>query len=175
MEKHMKTISALTAAFVLFLATPSWAVQKPASTITVTVDDLNCTTALGAGTFGAQTWSFGATQSGGGSTGGGGGAGKATVSGLKVEKTFDQCSPGLFGGVTTGKHFRTVTLVQKDDKGTIMTVTLTDVIIASYNLAGSQTDRNPMEAVSFSFAKICINDSQSGTQACFDFASQTSN
>ena len=169
----MKRAIAITAAFMLLLSTSSWAAEKPASAITVNVDNLNCTTALGVATFNAQTWSFGAAQTGGSTGGGCGGAGKATVSGLKVQKNFDQCSPALFGGVTTGKHFRTVTVVQQDDKGPVMTVTLTDAIISSYNLTGSQTERNPMEEVSFSFAKLCINDSQSGTQTCFDFASQT--
>jgi type VI protein secretion system component Hcp len=167
-------MSILMAALTLLGAT-SWAQDKPASTITVKVDDLSCTTVLGTGTFNVQTWSFGATQSASGSTGGGGSAGKATVSGLKVAKTFDQCSPGLFGGVTSGKHFRTVTVVQKDDKNTVMTVTLTDVIISSYELIGDQSTRTPVEAIVFNFAKVCINDSQSGMQACFDFASQTTN
>jgi type VI secretion system secreted protein Hcp len=171
----MRRVSILMAAITLLGATTSWAQSKPASTITVKVDDLSCTTVVGTGAFNVQTWSFGATQSTGGSTGGGGGAGKATVSGLKVQKTFDQCSPGLFAGVTTGKHFRTVTVVQQDEKNTVMTVTLTDVIISSYELAGEQSSRNPMEAIVFGFAKVCINDSQSGTQACFDFASQTTN
>ena len=169
----MKKNTVLTAAFVLLLSTSSWAAGKTASTITVNVDNLNCTTALGASTFSAQAWSFGATQTTSSTSGGGGGTGKATVSALKVEKNFDQCSPALFGGVTTGKHFRTVTVVQQNDKVPVMTVTLTDVIISSYNLTGSQTEENPTEEISFSFAKICINDSQSGTQACFDFTSQT--
>jgi len=160
------------------LTTPAWAGQKEAkdekgpNAITLKVDGLNCNGALGTDTFAIGAWTFGATQSISTTGGGGSGAGKATITDLNVQKQFDECSPALFNGVTTGKHFQTVSLVQQDKKTTTMTVTLTDVLISSYSIGGSKGDSDPNESVSFNFGKICINDTASGKQACFDFKSQ---
>ena len=169
----MKRIALLVAVCALVLVTTTWAEDKPAASISVKVDNLSCSSALGSGTFPILAWSFGATQTGDLSGGGGGGAGKAVGSDLNVQKRFDECSPALFGGVTTGKHFPTATLVQQDQKkNSVMIVTLTDLLIRSYQLSGSQADANPVERVSFNFSKICISDVQSGKQACFDFKAQ---
>jgi len=177
----MKRITMITAVLILLLSTTAWAQKKEEkeqkdergfASITLKVDGLTCNTSLGTGTFAIQAWSFGAQQSGSSSTGGGGGAGKATISDLNVQKHFDECSPALFGAVTTGKHIPTVSLVQQDKKSTVMTVTLTDVLISSYQIGGSQGGGDPQESVSFTFAKVCINDVSSGKQACFDFKAQ---
>ena len=178
----MKRITLITTVLILLLSTTAWAQKKEEKeqkdekgtpSITVKVDGLNCNTSLGTGTFAISAWSFGASQSGTASSGGGGGAGKATISDLHVQKQFDECSPLLFNGVVTGKHFQTVSLVQQDKKTTVMTVTLTDVLISSYQIGGSRGDSDPNESVSFSFAKICINNVSSGTQSCFDSKTNT--
>jgi type VI protein secretion system component Hcp len=174
----MRRITFLAAAFIVLLATTGWSEDKEpkaasTATITVKIDGLTCTTTLGSGTFPVQAWSFGATQSVASGSGGGGGAGKATVSDLSVQRKFDECSPALFGAVTTGKHFATLTLTQQDKKGPVMIVTLTDILISAYQLTGSQSNVDPVESVSFNFAKICINDIDNGAKACFDFKTQT--
>jgi len=174
----MRKVTYFAAALILLLATTVWSEDKEAktastSTITVKVDGLTCTTSLGAGTFAVQAWSFGATQSGGSASSGGAGAGKASVSDLSVQRKFDECSPALFGGVTTGKHFTTLTLTQSGKKGPVMIVTLTDILISGYQLTGSQAHVDPVESVSFNFAKICINDVDSGAKVCFDFKTNT--
>lgn len=147
--------------------------QKGDSTITVKLEDLTCTTSLGTATFNALAWSFGAVNTGSSSSGGGGGAGKAEVSALNVQKRFDECSPALFAGVTTGKHFKSLTLTQQDKKDVIMTVMLTDVLVSSYSLDGNNEAKEPTESLSFDASKICINDAESGNKACFDFKTQT--
>ena len=74
------------------------------SSITIKIAGLGCTTAAGSNTFNASSYSFGATQSASTGTGGGGGAGKATINPLHASKSFDECSPALFGSVVTGAH-----------------------------------------------------------------------
>ncbi len=172
----MRKVTFVAAAFILLLATTAWSEDKEpkaAATITVKVDGLTCTTSLGSGTFPVHAWAFGATQSIASGSGGGAGAGKAMVSDLSVQRKFDECSPALFGVVTTGKHFQTLTLTQQDKKGPVMIVTLTDILISSYQLSGSQANVDPVESVSFNFAKICINDVGSGAKVCFDFKTNT--
>jgi type VI protein secretion system component Hcp len=79
--------------------------KQTKSTIVVQVNGLNCSTAMGQGTFNAVKWSFGATDTTT-VTGSGGGAGKAMVGTLNVEKRWDECSPELFLGTVSGKTFK---------------------------------------------------------------------
>ena len=139
------------------------------SSITIKIAGLGCTTAAGSNTFNASSYSFGATQSASTGTGGGGGAGKATINPLHASKSFDECSPALFGSVVTGEHIQTVDLVHQDDKGnTILTITLTDALITSYQIGGSQSSDTPQETISIDFKKICIAQPNSGNKLCFD-------
>lgn len=141
------------------------------SIITVKIDGLVCSGPLGSGVFSVQAWSFGAVNSGTSSTGGGGGAGKATVSDLNVQKKFDECSPKLFEGVLTGRHFRSLILTQQDKEDAVTTVTLKDVLISSYQLAGSEHHPEPAETLSFDFREVCVR-TQNATEFCYDIAAQ---
>jgi len=139
------------------------------STITIKIAGLGCTTAAGSNTFSASSYSFGATQSASTGTGGGGGAGKATVEPLRANKSFDECSPALFGSVLTGQHVQTVDLVHQDDKGNpILTITLTDALITSYQIGGSQSSDAPQETIAIDFKKICVSEPNGGNRLCFD-------
>ena len=153
----------------LVLTSFGWA-QK--SKISVVVDGLSCSTSAGPGTFAASAWTFGATNTeSSGGTGGGGIAGKPVVGELNVTKAFDPCSPALFGGVVSGKHFKTLTLTQTEKKDSdYLIVTLSDVLISSYQVSGTQASEDPFESLSFSFSKICIFESASGAKFCFDKA-----
>jgi type VI secretion system secreted protein Hcp len=139
------------------------------SIIVVKLNGLSCTTTAGTNMFDALAWSWGASNSGSFSTGGGAGAGKANIQDLSVSKKFDQCSPKLFGAVTLGSHLKDVTLTQEDGKGNILlTVTMTEVLVSSWSIGGAVNDELPMENVTFAFAKVCIADASTSTQACFD-------
>jgi type VI secretion system secreted protein Hcp len=146
------------------------------SSITIKVGGLTCTTAEGSGTFSATTYSFGATQpTSVGSASGGAGTGKASILPLNVTKLFDECSPALFGGVVTGKHFATVDLTQDDGKGHMfLTIHLEEVLISSYQIGGSQSSDSPRESVQFDFQKICIAEPGNGSKLCYDRTSNTS-
>jgi type VI secretion system secreted protein Hcp len=148
------------------------------SSITVAVDGLSCTTPAGTGTFAALSWSFGANQTGTtGTASSGAGAGKisASLTSLNVSKRADSCSPVLFGDVVSGKFLKTVTLVQQDNaKDDVFTVTLTNVLVGSYQLGGDQSSEIPTEQISFTFSKICVSDTQSGTKFCWDTSTNRS-
>jgi type VI secretion system secreted protein Hcp len=146
------------------------------STITIKIAGLRCTTAAGSNTFTASSYGFGATQTASTGTGGGGGAGKATIMPLNATKSFDACSPDLFGSVVLGQHLQTVELVHQDDKGnTILTINLTDALITSYQIGGSQSNETPQEIISIDFTKICISEPSSGNKLCFDRATNKVN
>jgi type VI protein secretion system component Hcp len=86
-------------------------------------------------------------------------------------KSFDGCSPALFGGTVNGKHFPTLTIVQADKKNVaLMTVTLSEVIVESIQWSGAAGASQTTESVSFAFAKACIQDGPSGVKLCYDSA-----
>jgi type VI secretion system Hcp family effector len=137
------------------------------STIIVTVDGLSCTTSAGTGMFPALTWSFGATQTLSSATGGS--ASKANLSDVSITKRTDSCSPILFGDVVTGKHIRSVMIVQQDNnRDDVFSVKLEDVIISNYQLSGNHADEVPSEQISFNYAKITLTDAITGTKFGWD-------
>lgn len=128
----------------------------------VVAGGFNCSTPLGAGTFNVVSWNFGSTLT---VTSG---AGKPTIQPLFVQKAFDNCSPALFGAVTSGKVYNTVTLTQSDaNKDVLMTVTLTNVFVTSYQVSGTQTAEMPTESVGFTFERICIKNANNGANMCY--------
>jgi type VI protein secretion system component Hcp len=144
----------------------------PKASIIVTVNGLSCQTTAGTNMFSVQAWSWGASNPvdiGSGSTGAG--AGKASISDLNVQKNFDQCSPALFGAVVTGKHFNTLTLTQLDGNGNVvLTLTLSEVLVSSWQMSGSVNQDLPIESVSFAFAKVCIAETAGGGKFCYDLS-----
>ena len=155
----------------VFTTTPLSAKQEaPNTTITVVLNGLGCSTAAGTNTFAANAFSFGATNTTT-TTGGGGGAGKAQVGGLNINKAFNECSPALFGAVVTGKHYQSLRMVHADANGNpVITIDLDDVLVSSYQIAGTAGPDVPSESLSFSFGKICITDAASNTKLCYDVA-----
>jgi type VI protein secretion system component Hcp len=143
--------------------------SKVQSTIAVTLGSLGCSTAAGADSFEALSWSWGASNpadlSG---SGGGSGTGKAVVSELNLTKPFDACSPALFGAVMTGKAFPTLTLAASNKDGTTTTLTLTDVRVSSWQASGSAAADAATESATFGFAKVCLADGASGAKFCYD-------
>lgn len=106
-----------------------------------------------------ESWSFGETQS---STisGGGGGAGKVSMQDLHfVTKTVDKSSPKLFLAGATGEHIKDATLYVRKagSSADYLKITLTDVLVSSYQTGGSGGNEIPTESVSLNFAKIQIS------------------
>jgi len=144
--------------------------QQAQSTITLNVPDLACSTHSGTHTFPVQSWTFSAANPPAAAGGAGTAAGRAQISALTINKTFDECSAGLFAAVTTGKHFNKVTLTQSDASGrqTEMTVQLGDVVVSNYQLGGGPGSVEPVESISLSFIQITIANPQNNSQAGWD-------
>jgi type VI protein secretion system component Hcp len=136
------------------------------SSIAVTIDGLTCNNSQG--TIPALSWNFGVTQPAD-PNGSGSGAGKATLTDVKITRRADSCTPILFGASVKGNIFRQVTIVQQDpQKDDTFTVTLSEVIISSFQLGGDSSHEVPAEQIGFSFSKICVADTGTGTKSCWD-------
>jgi type VI secretion system secreted protein Hcp len=169
MRKLSIAISVLVLSVAAAAQGPPQVAAKPQASIEAKLTGLTCTTAAGTATFAVQAWSWGASNSSTFTSGGGSGAGKANIQDLSVSKKFDECSPSLFGGVATGKHFTSLLLTSEDDKGNVVsTVTLTDVLITSWSIGGSTANATPVENVTFAFAKVCLAETAGGTKFCWD-------
>ena len=167
----MRKVAVLVGLLVLF-TTLGFAAE---SNITAVVDGLNCSTPAGTNTAAVNAWSFGASNPVQLTGSGGGSAGKPNISDLSVSRTFDSCSPQLFEAVVKGNRYKTVTLIQKEpaEKGTksdYMQVRMYNVVVTGYSIGGSTGAEDPSESVSFTFTKLCIYESASGANVCYDMA-----
>jgi type VI secretion system secreted protein Hcp len=102
-----------------------------------------------------QSFSWGVSNLGSTAMAGGAGAGKASFSNLNIMKLVDKASPVLFQSAAAGEHFSSavMTLADSDSRQEFMKVTLSDVIISSYQTKGS-TGSMPMESFKLNFSKI---------------------
>jgi type VI secretion system secreted protein Hcp len=104
-----------------------------------------------------ESFSWGATQSGTLAFGGGGGAGKVQFSGFNFTTKMTKASPMLFLKCATGEHIKEAILSGRKAGGTqqdFLKITLSDVLVSSYQTGGSGGSDLPMEQVSINFAKI---------------------
>lgn len=103
------------------------------------------------------SFSWGVSQAGGFSFGGGGGVAQANVQDLSFSFRQNKSSPKLMEASASGKHFDEVLLTclraAGDKAEKYLEITLTDVIISSYQTGGSG-DEMPIESVSLNFAKV---------------------
>jgi type VI secretion system secreted protein Hcp len=103
------------------------------------------------------SYSWGLSQTGTASSGGGGGAGKASFQDLHFESTVTKASPLLAKFCATGQHIKKATLVvRKAGERSVeyIKVTLEDVLVSSYQQAGSNAGDRPEDAFSLNYAKI---------------------
>src|SRR5918998_189662 len=106
----------------------------------------------------AASFSWGAAQQGTTSTGSGGGGGKVGFQDLHALMPVSQASPQLFLACAQGRHLKTAVLTCRRaggrDQHDFLKVTLTDVIVASYQTNGQAEGGVPVDAVSFAYALI---------------------
>jgi len=85
-------------------------------------------------------------------------SGRANIQNLTVMKVLDKTSPLLFDHCVTGDILKEVTLTYdkavKDAQQDYFSVVMTDALITSVSLSGSQ--ENPTETVSFAFQKVKV-------------------
>jgi type VI secretion system secreted protein Hcp len=104
-----------------------------------------------------ESFSFGVSQAGTAAYGGGMGAGKASVSDFQIVKKADKASFKLFLNCAQGKHIASGVLIARKAGGDQMEyykVKLTDLIVSSWQNAGTGNDAVPLEQVSFNYSKI---------------------
>jgi type VI secretion system secreted protein Hcp len=102
-----------------------------------------------------NTYGFGAQNGGSGVASGGSSIGR--LRDLSFTKHVDKSSPNLFISCCTGKPITTVVLTVRkagEKPQDYMIVTLSDVVVSSYDHRGGHGDELPVEAVSLSFSKI---------------------
>jgi type VI secretion system secreted protein Hcp len=102
------------------------------------------------------SYSWGVTQAGGYSYGSGGTSAKANVQDLSVSFRMCPASPKLMQYCATGKHLDSAVLTCLEASETpqkYLEVTLTDVVLSSYQTGGSGDDK-PIESMTLNFAKI---------------------
>lgn len=103
------------------------------------------------------SFSWGVSQAAGFSYGGGGGVSKANVQDLSVSFRQNAASPKIMEFCASGKHIDEVILTclraAGDKAEKYLEITLTDVLISSYQTGGSGDDM-PIESMSLNFQKV---------------------
>jgi type VI secretion system secreted protein Hcp len=92
-------------------------------------------------------------------TGGGAGAGRASFQDFHFTSKVSSASPKLFLACVSGQHIKTATLTAsrstEEGRSTqFYKVNFSDILISSYQDAGSGGDDGPEESISFAFGKI---------------------
>jgi type VI secretion system secreted protein Hcp len=106
------------------------------------------------------SYSWGVSQAGTMAFGGGAGAGagKAQFSDFAFTTNVNRSSPLLFKACATGEHIKEATITVRKAGGNkaqdYLILKMTDVMISSYNAAGSSEGDRPTESINMAFAKI---------------------
>jgi type VI secretion system secreted protein Hcp len=104
-----------------------------------------------------ESWSWGATQSGKASFGGGGGAGKVSMQDFHFVMRVNKASPKLMLACATGEHIKQAILTCRKAGGEqqeYMKVTMSDILVSSYQTGGSAGDTIPVDQIALNFAKL---------------------
>jgi type VI secretion system secreted protein Hcp len=104
-----------------------------------------------------ESFSFGGSQSTSFGSGGGGGAGKVQLQDLHFTKKLDKASANLFLNMCNGKGLKEATLTCRKaggDQQEYLTITLSEVMVSSYQDGGSSGALVPMDQFSLAYSKI---------------------
>ncbi len=107
------------------------------------------------GEISLESWGFGATQP---RAAGGGGAGRVNLQDLHFVTKMSKASPKLFLSCTTGQHIRQAVLVARKASAQqeFYKITLSDLLVSSYQNGGTSTQGDTLDEVSLNFSKIEI-------------------
>ncbi len=103
------------------------------------------------------SWSWGESQSGTHAGGGGGGAGKVSMQDFHFVMKVNKASPKLMQSCASGEHIAKGVLICRKagtEQQEYLKVTMTDLLISSYQTGGSAGDVIPTDQISVNFAKI---------------------
>jgi type VI secretion system secreted protein Hcp len=103
-----------------------------------------------------ESFSWGETQQAP-PAGGGGGAGKVHVQDFHVSMKFNKASPLLLLATASGQHLKDAVLTaRRAGKAGLefLVYKLSDLLVSSYQTAGSTNEPAPVDQVSFNFGRI---------------------
>jgi type VI secretion system secreted protein Hcp len=127
------------------------------------------------GTIEIESFSWGCTNSGSHAGGGGGGAGKVSFQDVTFSTHTNKSSPELMQRCATGEHIKKAVLFvrkQGTDQLDYYKVTLTDLLVSSYQSGGSHGI--PMDTFSLNFTKILFEYSPQKPDGSLDTAVKAS-
>ncbi len=104
-----------------------------------------------------ESFSWGATQAGTGGRGAGMSAGKVAMQNFNFVMKVSKASPKLFNHCCTGEHIKKATIIARKagkDQQEYLKVTLSDILVSSYEASGSPNDIVPADRISLNFSKI---------------------
>src|SRR6266567_1568696 len=104
-----------------------------------------------------QSFSWGASQSGTFAEGGGGGAGKVSMHDFSFTMGTNKASPKIMLACARGDHIPKAILTCRKagkDQQEFMKVTMSDIMVSSFQTGGHGGDVIPSESISLNFAKI---------------------
>jgi type VI secretion system secreted protein Hcp len=104
------------------------------------------------------SWSWGMAQAGTTHSGSGGGAGKVSVADLTITKYIDKSSLQMTANSCSGKHIDSGSIYVRKAGGdkplTYIEIDMTEIIISSVSIAGTQSDELIMETIGLNFSKF---------------------
>jgi len=127
------------------------------------IDTMNCVGTPGPVVQGFAVFSFSFGDKNPSSASSGAGASRPTFLDVTVVKGLDDCTPFLFGAVSTGKHFKkaTLTAVPKGSSTAVLLIELDTVLVTSDKF--NEGDPNELdEVITLSYGKITITHVPSG-------------
>ena len=104
-----------------------------------------------------EAFSWGATNAARGGAGGGAGAGKVQLNDLSVTMAAGVASPKLFLACASGTHLKSAILTARragEKAQDFMVVKLTDVVVTSYQIAGSAGGGALHDGATLRYAKV---------------------
>jgi len=104
-----------------------------------------------------ESWSFSERQAADFAEGKGGGAGKVRMQDFHFTMKVNKASPKLFLACAQGEHIAKATLTCRKagkDQQEFLKVTLSNVLVSSYQSGGDANDIVPIDKVALTFAKI---------------------
>lgn len=118
------------------------------------------------------SWSWGETNAVSPRTGGGGGAGRVSMQDFLFTTGISKASPKLFLACASGERFRTAILSASSGSGSrqvdYLKITLSDVVVTSYQTSGPGADQPTTDQVSLNFAKIEVEYPEGNIKAGWD-------
>lgn len=104
-----------------------------------------------------ESFSWGATNQASAVPGGGGGAGKVSMQDFHFVMRANSASPKLFVASASGKHIKEAVLTARKaggDQLEFLKIKFSDILVSSYQQAGSADGVTPNDQVSLNFSKI---------------------